>query len=194
MSSFPGSSVSKEPACSCRVPRFDPWFGKIPWRRKWQTTPVHLPGKFHGQRSLAGCSPWGRKESSTTERQTPGREIKEYLKGFSLFPQHLAFCLPFPLVLAYIHNEWSCKPNTLPFTTCQHVAKLSPLNLDSLAFSLHPPTLWTGDEISSSWGLFSPLFKMLVDGEAKGDHTQRVCMPLGLSFADMSKGSISFNF
>ena len=38
------------------------------WRRKWQPTPVFLPGKSHGQRSLAGYSPWGRKESDTTER------------------------------------------------------------------------------------------------------------------------------
>ena len=40
------------------------------WRRKWQPTPVSLPGKSHGQRSLVGCSPWGRKESGTTERLT----------------------------------------------------------------------------------------------------------------------------
>ena len=38
-----------------------PGVGKIPWRRKWQPTSVSLPGKSHGQRSLAGCSPWGRK-------------------------------------------------------------------------------------------------------------------------------------
>ena len=38
-----------------------------PWRGKWQSTPVLLPGKFHGQRSLVGYSPWGRKESETTE-------------------------------------------------------------------------------------------------------------------------------
>ena len=37
-------------------------------RRKWQPTPVFLPGKSHGQRSLAGYSPWGHKESHTTER------------------------------------------------------------------------------------------------------------------------------
>ena len=39
--------------------------GRFPWRRKWQPTPVFLPGKFHGQRSLACYSPWGRKESDT---------------------------------------------------------------------------------------------------------------------------------
>ena len=36
---------------------FNPWVGKIPWRRKWQPTLVFLPGKSHGQRSLVGCSP-----------------------------------------------------------------------------------------------------------------------------------------
>ena len=38
---------------------FDPWVEKIPWRREWQPTLVFLPGEFHGQRSLAGYSPWG---------------------------------------------------------------------------------------------------------------------------------------
>ena len=52
----------------CRRPRFDPWVEKIPWRRKWQPTPVFLPGKSHGQRRLTGYSPWGHKESDTTER------------------------------------------------------------------------------------------------------------------------------
>ena len=49
------------------------WVGKIPWRRKWQAIPISLPGKSHGQRSLVGYSPWGRKESGTTELlTTPG--------------------------------------------------------------------------------------------------------------------------
>ena len=41
--------------------RFYPWVGKISWRRKWQCTPIFLPGEFHGQRSLVGYSPWGHK-------------------------------------------------------------------------------------------------------------------------------------
>ena len=40
----------------------------LSWRRQWHPTPALLPGKSHGQRSLVGCSPWGRKESDTTER------------------------------------------------------------------------------------------------------------------------------
>ena len=51
----------------CRRPRFSLWVGKIRWRRKWQPTPVSLPGESHGQRSLAGYSPWGWKKSDTTE-------------------------------------------------------------------------------------------------------------------------------
>ena len=46
----------------------EPWVRKIPWRRKEQTTPVFLPGKSHGQRSLAEYSPWGHEESDTTEQ------------------------------------------------------------------------------------------------------------------------------
>ena len=44
-------------------PGFSPWVGKIPWRREWLPTPVFLAGEFHGQRSLAGYSSWGHKES-----------------------------------------------------------------------------------------------------------------------------------
>ena len=50
----------------CRRCGFNCWVGKIPWRRKWQPTPVFLPGKSHGQRSLAGYRPWGQKESDMT--------------------------------------------------------------------------------------------------------------------------------
>ena len=61
----------KESACQCRKHkklRFDSLAGKIPWKRKWKPTLVFLPGKSHGQRSLAGYSPWGHKESDMTER------------------------------------------------------------------------------------------------------------------------------
>ena len=48
-------------------PGFNPWVGQIPWRRKWQPTPVVLPGESYRQRSLAGYSLWGHKESDMTE-------------------------------------------------------------------------------------------------------------------------------
>ena len=62
---------SKEHACQCSRHKrcgFDPWARKIFQRRKWQSTPVFLLGKSHGQRSLMSYSPWGRKELDTTEQ------------------------------------------------------------------------------------------------------------------------------
>ena len=55
--------VVKNPPANAEDVRheFDPWVGKIPWRRAWQPTPVFLPGKFHGQMSLAGYSPRGQR-------------------------------------------------------------------------------------------------------------------------------------
>ena len=52
----------------CGRPGFDPWVGKIPWRREWIPTPVFLPGEFHGQRSLVGYSSRGYKKSGMTEQ------------------------------------------------------------------------------------------------------------------------------
>ena len=60
----------KEYTCKCRRYKrwsFHPWVGKIPWRRKWQLTPVFWPGELHGQRSLVDYSSWGRKEWDVTE-------------------------------------------------------------------------------------------------------------------------------
>ena len=65
-----GGDSGKEPACQsrrCRRHGFDPWVRKTPRRRKWQPTPPVFPGGSHGQRSLVGYSPQGRKESDTSE-------------------------------------------------------------------------------------------------------------------------------
>ena len=67
---FPGGASGKEPTCQCRRHKrhgFDPWVGKVPWRRAWQPTPVFSPGEFRGQRSLVGYSPEGHKEVNKTE-------------------------------------------------------------------------------------------------------------------------------
>ena len=63
---FPHSSVGKNlPSVQeTWVRLFGSWVGKIPWKRKWQPTPVFLPGESHGQRSLAGYSPWGHKSQT----------------------------------------------------------------------------------------------------------------------------------
>ena len=59
---FPRWLSGKESTYQCRRRGFDPWSRKIPWRRKWQPTPVFWPENPHGQRTLAGYSPWGRKK------------------------------------------------------------------------------------------------------------------------------------
>ena len=79
---------------------FDFWVGNIPWRRKWQPTPVFLPGKSHGQRSLGGCSPWGGKEWDTTEHFTS-----------LLFPYHL----PHP---PNPRDHWTIPPSWAEAVSC----------------------------------------------------------------------------
>ena len=85
-------------------PRFNPWVGKILWRRKWQSTPVFLPGEFHGQRSLVGYSPWGHKESDTTKQLT-----------LSLFDAE-------DLAPSYITHPWSS--SLLFFLRSRHICNL----------------------------------------------------------------------
>ena len=60
----------QESTCQCRRSKrceFSPWVQRIPWRRKWQPSQVFLPGESHGERSLVGYRPWGRKDSYMTE-------------------------------------------------------------------------------------------------------------------------------
>ena len=103
----------RESACQCRRCKrcgFDPWVGKIPWRRKWQLTAV-LPGKFHGQRNLAGYSPWGCTESDMTEQLSMHRGTQfvrvvsricwDLIKNQVLSPPCL---LPAPLSLQRPHH------------------------------------------------------------------------------------------
>jgi len=76
-----GGVGSKGPACRRRRRkrhRCDPRVGKIPWRRAWQPAPVFLPGESHGQRSLAGCSPWSLAESDSTEASEHTRRSRTH--------------------------------------------------------------------------------------------------------------------
>ena len=70
--SLGGSVVKNPPAMQ------ETWvrsLGQIPWRRKWQPTPIFLPGEFHGQRSPAGYSPWGRKRVRDNLVTNDNREL-----------------------------------------------------------------------------------------------------------------------
>ena len=103
-------------------PRFDPWIGKIPWRRKWQPIPVLLLGESHGGRSLVGYSPWGRKESDRTKRLCfHFHALEGYLTFLSfIFSPHkinrcfsMAFLLPLTLTASDITppTGWSLNTN-----------------------------------------------------------------------------------
>ena len=88
---FPGGAGSEEPFSSCtRHERcgLHPWVGKTPWRRAWQPTPVFLPGESHGQRSLEGCSPRGRKESDMTAIEHASHAVSP------VFLNHSHVCVP----------------------------------------------------------------------------------------------------
>ena len=89
----------KDSDCQCRRYRFNPWVGKIPWRRKWQATPVFLPWKSHGQRSQAGNSPRGlkrvRHELVTKQQHNKIFQVNFVLFlpcfGINHFPENLYF-------------------------------------------------------------------------------------------------------
>ena len=70
ISGFPHSLVGKESACNAGGLGLTPGSGRFPWRWKWQPTPVFLPGESHGQRSLAGYSPWGHKSPMQLSDET----------------------------------------------------------------------------------------------------------------------------
>ena len=73
-------------------PGFHPWIGKIPWRRRWQPPSLFLPGRSHGQRSLAGYRSWGRKE----------RDLTEYTHTHTHTHTHTPLAQPRPLPVAVV--------------------------------------------------------------------------------------------
>ena len=115
----------KESACQCRRHGFTHWVGNIPWRRKWKPTPVFLPGKFHGQSSLVGCSCWGCKRAGlylvpTLQQQWPQFDLYCFLLSadfryclflFQFFYKVFEVCLIFwgRLVLLWTAFAASCR-------------------------------------------------------------------------------------
>ena len=91
---FSGGGGGKESACQYRRHKrrgFDPWVGKIPWRRAWQPTPVFLPGESHGQGRLAGCSAW------LAQSDTPEATWHTHLGGRTSAPLLCFTCRSSPL-------------------------------------------------------------------------------------------------
>jgi len=86
-----GRFSGKESPCQCRRRRrhrFDLWVGTMPWNRKWQPTPLFLPGEFHGQRSLVDPRSWGHKESDMTEHTHT-----KHIRGFTVGSEDFLFLL-----------------------------------------------------------------------------------------------------
>ena len=77
----------KESTCQCRRLRFNPWVGKIPWRRKWQPTLIFLPGKSHEPRSLVGYSPCGCKRAG---QDLAAKQQQHRLKQYLQLPSDLS--------------------------------------------------------------------------------------------------------
>ena len=106
---LPGGTSGKESACWSRrgkTCQFNPWIGKIPWRRALQPIPVFLPGEFHEKRSLAGYSPWGNKQLDLTE------VTKDESKIIKIFHRQFLFCPwehnpgRFPQIFVSVNFSW----------------------------------------------------------------------------------------
>ena len=144
----------------CGRPRFDSWVRMIPWRRAWQPTPVFLPGESHGQRSLAGCSPWGR-----PVRHDSHFHFLSTAHHRSELREHLVF----PVCLAQdTHREWQTLTLTLgtpalqgflpllaPWPTAPH-----PIPVDWLSLPSSPQLCLiprhTGPVSTADWGSPGP--------------------------------------
>ena len=105
-SGFPDGSVKNPPANAGDV-------GKSPWRRKWQPTPVLLPGESHGQRSLVGYSPRGRKESDTTKLLSTRAHTHTHTHTYHILSLELALqccCLNLALMSLFPPPQGHCWP------------------------------------------------------------------------------------
>ena len=119
----------KESVCQCRRRRrhrFDPRVRKILWRRKWQPTPVFLPGKFHGQRSLEGCmQSVGCKESDTIEHASTHMHVlaltyhqrlfQREPSSFQLLNYTCLYLTPLCYAFAMCHNVVVIWKHSKPF-------------------------------------------------------------------------------
>ena len=124
---LPGGSDGKESPCQGSRPGFDSWVGKIPWRRERQSTPVFLPGEFHGQRSLVGYSPWGLKESDVTKQLT--LTSKKKTSCHSGLPLNLGTTeqsQTFPHMICPLLGTWKTTAATLCLSVWLLVSRFQP--------------------------------------------------------------------
>ena len=98
----------------------------FPWGRKWQPTPVFLPGKSHAQRSLAGYGPWGRKESNTTEQLHSLAHSHGVCSGESVEVYASSAHLHFYVLMKHVTSAQFCEETVFVFSTtfCPIVPKV----------------------------------------------------------------------
>ena len=101
--------VKNLPANRRRSCRFDPWVGKIPWRRKWQPTPIFLTGKSQGRRNLVGYNPWDCKRVNWATKQqqillTPAFSVLLFSSFFPFFSLFLFFGNHLPKAKRHNHE------------------------------------------------------------------------------------------
>ena len=134
---------------------FNPWVGKIPWRRKWQPTPVFLPGRSHGQRSLVGYSPWSCKEVRydwMTKQQakkwilTLNTSQRKFISLLNFFFFLLETCWKY-FFCSVIFNVWSlsCAPFRPPGSSAYGISQAKILEWVAISFSRESsqPRDWT---------------------------------------------------
>ena len=103
-----------------RRPGFDPWVRKIPWRRKWQPTPVFLLGESHGQRSLAGYHPRGLRESDMTEHAHTQPKVIQ------------------PVISRFVSVQWERRRDSKPGLIPQSLTDVSEVSRSLVSNSLGP--------------------------------------------------------
>ena len=116
---------------SLRLPGFNPWVEKFLWRREWQSSPVFLPGEFHGERSLVGYSPWSCKESDMTEWLTYAHTAIKVTLLQAQWYYHLNFQMR---NLKLSEAKWLC---TKPDSKSRAAPEWKPRSPDPLFCSQH---------------------------------------------------------
>ena len=161
---FPGGASGEELAYQCRRHKrcgLDPWVGEIPLRRAWQPTPVFLPGESHGQRSLAGYSPWGRRVGHDWNDLACSLLFTSlylllllYMKLYHTHPPNWVLIIDFSWLLIFILLlKWH------PFSSVTGEIVLI-LQCFSTKLQIHGSWLWLGLVIYESWPKSSPLLAL----------------------------------
>ena len=148
----PSGRESSRQCRRCRKSGFNPWVGKILWRRNWQPTPVILPVKCHEQRSLVSHSPWGRKELDTAKhahtlilqhRLVKPLKTCSFKKTRTNFANYKLYIdsKTYDMILAHSSLSWTCTKDRM---TCQYYChKHHNQSISQFSHSVMSDSLWS---------------------------------------------------